>query len=104
MTKNVNDISDQEAEKVAKTPNRITIESIRANVAKTEYFYSDTLTICVMTHLNGFKVIGESACADPANYNKELGDKLAAADAERKFWPLEAFGLREVMTGRLFPF
>lgn len=101
---NSNDVSDAEAAKVMKTENRVTIEQIRQEIAGKEYFYSGNLTICVLTHKNGYKTVGMSACADPENYNKELGDKFAEADAERHFWPLMAFTLREMMTGRLLPF
>ena len=85
------ELSEQRAAAVAKTDKRITYTDICDVIVKESYYYDDTLTICVLTVRNGFKVIGESACVDPANYNKALGDDYARQDAMRKLWPLEAY-------------
>jgi hypothetical protein len=53
------------------------------------------LTICVLTLTNGYKVTGESAAADPANFNAELGRKIAKDKATAEIWPLAGFLLRE---------
>jgi hypothetical protein len=55
----------------------------------------DPLTICIVVMRNGFSVIGKSAPASPANYNAELGRKLAYEDAVRQIWPLMGFALRD---------
>lgn len=52
------------------------------------------LTFCVLVLRNGFTVTGESACASPENYNKELGQKIARANAIAKIWPLMGYELR----------
>ena len=52
------------------------------------------LTFCVMTLQNGFTVVGQSACADKANYNKDIGERIARADAVNKIWPLLGYELR----------
>lgn len=52
------------------------------------------MTFCVITMKNGFTVVGQSACADKANYNKNIGDSLAKADAVKKIWPLLGYELR----------
>jgi hypothetical protein len=44
---------------------------------------------------NGFTVIGKSAPASAANFNAELGKKLAYEDAIRQVWPLMGFSLRD---------
>jgi hypothetical protein len=44
---------------------------------------------------NGFTVIGKSAPASAANFNAELGKKLAYEDAIRQLWPLMGFSLRD---------
>jgi len=57
---------------------RLTPESIEATISKEDYIYSPlapTLTICILILNNGFTVVGESACASPENFNKELGQK-----------------------------
>ncbi len=47
------------------------------------------LTFCVLVLRNGFTVTGESACASPANFNAEIGRKIARDNAVAKIWPLQ---------------
>lgn len=53
------------------------------------------LTFCVLRLKNGFTVTGESACASPENFNRELGEKIARQNAVAKIWPLLGFRLRD---------
>lgn len=53
------------------------------------------LTLCVIVTTNGFTVVGKSACAHPANYDRELGEKIALEDAKRQLWPLLGYALRQ---------
>lgn len=53
------------------------------------------LTICVLVLRNGFTVMGESACADPAMFNEEIGRQIAQENAEKKIWPLMGYYLKE---------
>jgi hypothetical protein len=53
------------------------------------------LSICVLVMKNGFVIIGKSAPASAANFNPELGKKLAYEDAVRQIWPLMGFALRD---------
>lgn len=55
----------------------------------------DTLTLCLLVLKNGFTVIGHSAPADPANYDVNLGRKLAYENAVRQVWPLMGYALKE---------
>ena len=48
---------------------------------------------------NGFTVTGESACASPANFNAEIGRKVARANAVQKVWPLMGYELRSKLAG-----
>ena len=48
----------------------------------------------VLTLKNGFMVVGESACASPANFDAELGKKIAHDNARNKIWALEGYALR----------
>ena len=57
------------------------------------------LTFCVIVLKNGFTVTGESACADPRKYNKEIGEKIARANALNKVWPLMGYVLRSQLAG-----
>ncbi len=53
------------------------------------------LTFCVLVLQNGYTVTGQSACADPANYNPDIGNRLATEDAKKKIWSLMGYALKE---------
>lgn len=55
------------------------------------------LTFCVLVLRNGFTVTGESACASPANFNADIGRKVARENAIQKVWPLIGYALKEQM-------
>ncbi len=57
-------------------------------------FPGTTLTVCALTLRNGFQVVGESAAASPANFDAELGRKIARDNARNKIWALEGYALR----------
>lgn len=77
---------------------RITPEMITGLIIKSEYHkLTDVLTVCVLTLKNGFTVTGESACASPENYNKELGDNISYNNARDKIWVLEGYLLKEAL-------
>ncbi len=50
-----------------------------------------TTTICAIKMVNGFTVLGQSACVNPADFDQELGESLAHDDAREKLWPLEGY-------------
>jgi hypothetical protein len=54
----------------------------------------DLLTICAMKTVNGFTVIGESACASPENFDADIGATIARENAKNKIWPLEGYLLK----------
>ena len=75
---------------------RLTPDLIESKIVKEEYhLLTDVLTVCVLTLENGFTVTGESACASPANYNKEIGDRIARDNAKEKIWVLEGYLLKQ---------
>lgn len=75
---------------------RLTPDLLTSKIAKTEFHrLSETLTVAVVTTVNGFQIVGKSACADPANYNQQIGEKVAYDDAFKQLWPLEGYLLRE---------
>ena len=55
-------------------------------------------TIAVVYLNNGYIVTGESAPADPENFDEKLGQEIAYENAVRKIWPMEGYLLREVIT------
>lgn len=88
---------------------RVSLASMEAKIAARYDFTADKaigpdtpcsnslglLSICILEMRNGFTVIGKSAPASAANFNAELGRKLAYEDAIRQLWPLEGYALRE---------
>ena len=79
---------------MADLPNKITKEDLEHLVAQSATTFTNpagTLTHCVITLPCGYTVTGESACVDPANYDKELGEKYALEQAIEKLWPLEGY-------------
>lgn len=77
----------------------VTKDSIEAQIAGEHFIRPDTfettLTICILVLVNGFHVTGESACADPANFDEEIGRKIARDNAFQKIWALEGYLLKE---------
>ena len=89
-------VTDKQSAAVQKTENRVTLESMEKAVESVEYFNPKTapqMTVAFVKFNNGYVVIGESAPADPANFNEELGKKFAREGALRKAWPLFGFAL-----------
>ncbi|HEJ1634710.1 Gp49 family protein [Pseudomonas aeruginosa] len=76
---------------------RLTPDLIDAAIVNAAYhiFPGTTVTVCCLTLRNGFTVIGESACASPANFDEELGRKIARDNARNKIWQLEGYLLRQ---------
>lgn len=75
----------------------VSLNDIQAKVKKTTYTLlpDGKTTICQLHMENGYTINGQSACVDPANYNKALGEKYAYEDAINKAWPLEGYLLAE---------
>ena len=48
----------------------------------------------MLTLQNGFTVVGESACADPANFREDIGRRYAYMKARNRIWALEGYALR----------
>lgn len=95
-----------EAEIQAKGLNapRLTPDLIDATIVSEQYhvFPNTTLTVCALTLRNGFIVVGESAAASPANFNQEIGRKIARENARNKIWALEGYLLRQKLADGAF--
>lgn len=91
------DVTEQELAAAAVAP-RVTKDRIEARIASATFHrLTGTLTMCVLELENGFTVTGQSACAAPANFNQEIGERLAREDAFGKIWSLEGYLLRELL-------
>ena len=75
---------------------RVTPADIDAAIASKQFyiFPGTQLTVCCLTLTNGYNVIGESACASPENFNKEIGESIAFTQARDKIWALEGYLLK----------
>jgi Phage protein (N4 Gp49/phage Sf6 gene 66) family len=78
------------------TAPRLTPAMIDATIAGEDYhvFPGSNLTVCCLTLQNGFTVTGESACVSAANFDAELGRKIARGHAHDKIWALEGYLLK----------
>ena len=101
---------DAEAAAVQKTPNRVTLDDLRNEIAG-EYTFTlgdvarglnlpvladmdiTTLHVCVLR--NGFTTIGTAASADRENFNAEFGARRAREKAVEQIWPLLGFRMRD---------
>lgn len=84
-----------------KTAPRVTPAMIEEKLAASDvkYVVSGTMTIFIITLPNGYNLVGESACVDPANFDEEIGRSIAYRNASQKLWPLEGYALAERMRG-----
>ncbi len=117
----MNDDIETEIQTKASMAPRVTPADIAAEIASEHYFIasdalqlesavhvhkggwilgsSQLLTICILQLVNGFTVTGESACASAANFDAEIGRKIARENAISKVWPLLGFRLRDKLAG-----
>ena len=79
------------------TAPRITPGDIDATIKSAAFhvFPGSQLTVCCMTLTNGFTVTGESACASPENFDREIGEGIAFSNARNKIWALEGYLLKQ---------
>ena len=77
---------------------RVTPEMLDSRIASVGYqvLAGTSVTICNLTLDNGFSVRGESACVDPANFNRDVGQTIAYNNAKNKLWQLFGFLLAEL--------
>lgn len=76
---------------------RLTPDHIDACIVSEAYhvFPGTTLTVCTLTLRNGFPVTGESAAASVANFDQDIGRKIARENARQEIWALEGYLLKE---------
>ena len=70
---------------------KLTLDYLKSLIVNTEYHCFGTMTACVLTLKNGFKVMGESACINADNFDAEIGKQVAYDDAVEKIWELEGY-------------
>lgn len=84
---------------VAALPERkLTKEFLESEIGNVDYVrIGEKTTHCTITTKSGFTFTGESACVDPNNYNKELGEKFAYEQAFEKMWMPYGFWLHKAL-------
>lgn len=84
-------------EDITTIPNKLTMADILDAVDRADYWRlgDSTTTICQLTLKNGFTVTGQSACIDPLEYNRSIGEKVAWENALEKIWELEGYLLQQ---------
>jgi len=77
----------------------ITPSAIDKVIALEQYhvFEVSRLTVCCLTLINGYAVVGTAPCAHLDNFDAETGEKVARDDAKRKIWALEGYLLKEML-------
>lgn len=84
--------------------NRVTSSQIEAllDAAETqEAVFWDKEVVVSYKLASGFTVLGRGACVDPANFNIEIGRKVARKQAEDQLWQLEGYLLQNRLIGKL---
>lgn len=77
---------------------KLTKEFLEGEIERAEYNrMTSTITHCTIVTKSGFTFTGESACVDPNNYNKELGEKYAYENAFEKMWMPYGFWLHKAL-------
>lgn len=98
-------VTEQELQAKAVAP-RVTQADVEASISKvefmlpTEYPALGTTTLCILTLVNGFTIRGYSACVSLANYNEDIGTRLAKEHAVRQIWDFLGFALMTKLSGR----
>lgn len=77
----------------------VTTQMVDDEIEDAQYFHfrGTTVTVCCLTLVNGFTVVGKSACANPKNFEVKLGEQLALDDARQQVFALLGFRLRDEM-------
>lgn len=78
---------------------RVTEQAVEASIDKCVFyvFPGTSVTVCCLTLRNGFHVVGSSSCVHPDNFDREIGERLARANAVHRVWELLGFKLRETL-------
>lgn len=70
----------------------ITEEKIDGVIVSEEFVsIGKKTTVCCLTLVNGFEIIGVSACVDPKNFDLEKGKYWARKEAVDQIWKLEGY-------------
>jgi hypothetical protein len=79
--------------------NFLTLDDIKSKIVGVDYhnFPETTVTVCCLKLANGYNALGESACVNPENFDKHIGEKIAFDNAVEKIWQLEGYLLKQAL-------
>lgn len=80
-------------------PSKINEQMVADFIVDTETTRMGNHTVVIAYLRNGFTVIGESACVDPANYNEAVGHAFAMDKIHAQVWKLLGFLLATARHG-----
>lgn len=88
---------EQEIQDKGLTAPRLNPEYIDSCIKYVEYWVvpNTTTTVCAMILQNNFTLVGKSAAASMANFDEEIGRKIAYDNAREQIWQLEGYLLKE---------
>lgn len=91
---------EEDIQEAGLTAERVTPQHIDNVIRDAQYhvFEGTTLTVCALTLVNGYVVTGESAAANPDNFDEEIGRKIAYENARQKIWALEGYLLKQKLS------
>lgn len=77
--------------------NKVTLEGIKAKIKAECYLVlpDGKSTLCMLTLENGYTIKGLSACVDAANFDIDMGRKIAYDNAVEQILPLEGYLLAQ---------
>lgn len=76
---------------------RLTPQLITSRIKTIDYWVvpNTVVTVCALTLLNGFVVVGESAPVSKDNFDEGIGKRIAYDNAREQTWKLEGYLLKE---------
>ena len=80
-------------------PTRVTQEMVDAFILGHEGTRMGNHSVVLVKLRNGFTIVEESACVDPANYDQAIGERYALEKAKRKVWEFLGFLLATARNG-----
>lgn len=73
--------------KIKLSGNSVTIQDVENSIAVESYIkQGKKITVCHLTLVDGFEVVGTSGVVDPDNYNTEIGNRIARENAINRVW------------------
>lgn len=74
----------------------LNIDFVMAQIKDVKYFYDGMLTICVLTTISDFKIVGTSCAFDPRKYDQIIGMEAARQKATDALFEHCAFYLKTI--------